>query len=84
MVGDAVMDIEIRAKAPEACSAAEIDSFEELVGLSGSVARESLRQHVLRAANLEFLWRRGRLSGTAALKLPSSTYRARIETGSNT
>lgn len=72
----------IVAKSPQQFSSEEIDDFVSFVLAGGEVTAAGLRDHVMKAECIAFLRYANCLVGVAGLKLPRSTYRARVQNSS--
>ena len=72
----------IVAKSPRQFSSEEIDDFVSFVLAGGEVTAAGLRDHAMKAECIAFLRNANCLVGVAGLKLPRSTYRARVQTSS--
>ena len=72
----------IVANLPQQFSSEEIDDFVSFVLAGGEVTAAGLRDHAMKAKCIAFLREEKCLVGIAGLKLPRSTYRARVQESS--
>ena len=74
--------LQVIAKTPSDCSAAEIADFIALVTAGGEVTVGGLEQRVMAAGHLVFLLVGGQVAGVAALKNPNLNYRRYVASAS--
>ena len=77
------MNISFTIKSPSECSEDEIEKFIIFVSDGGEVTARGLKDRLMNAFYLAFIYEEDRLIGTAALKIPDLSYRRRIESSSN-
>ncbi len=70
--------MKLGAAQPQACTAADLDSFCKLVVMGDQVDPSGLHQRVLAAHTLVFLREGNTLAGIAAIKKPGKSYRRAV------
>jgi hypothetical protein len=74
--------VRLVAKQPSQCSEALIEDFQVFVRAGGEVGGSALCRRIQDAKVLVFLYDKGCLSGIAALKSPTASYRRKLVTKS--
>jgi hypothetical protein len=74
--------VRVVAKQPAECSEALIEDFQAFVRAGGEVGGSALRRRIRDGKVLVFLYDNGCLSGIAALKRPTMSYRQKLVTKS--